>query len=193
LEIGWPDRRFTQNLDYLGIPFRCSICHKTGHLRRNCSGRFDDEDVSEDTTLHKDLVDSEEEGLSTWNDHSIPRTSTSLSLPLEMFVTGKLQLYYPTLYYSLSLMEKSMLNASPIFLSLLTSEEPLPGKGLDDLTNSTIPPTSLSKPSLLCSGVSVSLHVVQDSIHVSTSTFLPSTITEQRLNSHVFSLSTPTS
>jgi hypothetical protein len=27
----------SQKLDYLGIPFRCSICRRTGHLRRDCS------------------------------------------------------------------------------------------------------------------------------------------------------------
>jgi hypothetical protein len=38
LEICWRDRRKIQNLDYLGIPFRCNRCHCTGHLRRDCEG-----------------------------------------------------------------------------------------------------------------------------------------------------------
>ena len=28
---------FTQILDYLNMPFRCSYCHETGHLRNKCS------------------------------------------------------------------------------------------------------------------------------------------------------------
>ena len=27
---------FIQKLDYLRVPFRCSICHETGHLWRHC-------------------------------------------------------------------------------------------------------------------------------------------------------------
>ena len=28
---------FTQRLDYLNMPFRCSYCHETGHLRNKCT------------------------------------------------------------------------------------------------------------------------------------------------------------
>jgi hypothetical protein len=37
LEIDWRNQLVSQRLDYLGIPFRCSICRRTGHLRRDCS------------------------------------------------------------------------------------------------------------------------------------------------------------
>jgi hypothetical protein len=37
LEIEWRGRHIAQNLDFLGIPFRCSFCRRTGHLRRDCS------------------------------------------------------------------------------------------------------------------------------------------------------------
>jgi hypothetical protein len=37
LEIEWRDFLFTQRLDYLGLPFRCSKCRRTGHLRANCT------------------------------------------------------------------------------------------------------------------------------------------------------------
>jgi hypothetical protein len=36
LEIDWRNQLITQRLDYLGIPFRCSLCRRTGHLRRDC-------------------------------------------------------------------------------------------------------------------------------------------------------------
>jgi hypothetical protein len=37
LEIDWRSQLYAQRLDYLGIPFRCSLCRRTGHLRRDCS------------------------------------------------------------------------------------------------------------------------------------------------------------
>lgn len=40
LEIAWEDSKIIQRLDFWGIPFRCSFCHKTGHLIRNCSRRL---------------------------------------------------------------------------------------------------------------------------------------------------------
>jgi hypothetical protein len=54
IEIEWRGRRVLQRLDYLDIPFRCSLCRSTGHLRRDCSG-WVEEEVSEDTTLHREF------------------------------------------------------------------------------------------------------------------------------------------
>jgi hypothetical protein len=31
LDIDWRGKIYRQRLDYLGIPFRCAICKKTGH------------------------------------------------------------------------------------------------------------------------------------------------------------------
>ena len=49
IEIEWRGRRVLQKLDYLGIPFRGSLYHSTGHLQRDCS-RCAEEEVSEDTS-----------------------------------------------------------------------------------------------------------------------------------------------
>jgi hypothetical protein len=35
LEIEWRGQKLLQNLDYLGLPFRCNRCRETGHLRRS--------------------------------------------------------------------------------------------------------------------------------------------------------------
>lgn len=39
LEIAWGSSKIHQRLDFWGIPFRCSWCHKTRHLIKNCSHR----------------------------------------------------------------------------------------------------------------------------------------------------------
>ena len=36
VEILCHERLFIQHLDFQGIPFRCSVCRETGHLRRDC-------------------------------------------------------------------------------------------------------------------------------------------------------------
>jgi hypothetical protein len=36
LDIEWHGMVFTKRLDYLGIPFCCSHCRQTGHLRKDC-------------------------------------------------------------------------------------------------------------------------------------------------------------
>jgi len=120
LEIDWRGRRIVERLNYLEIPFRCSICHKTGHLRRNCMGRCEDDEVSKDTALHRDLGDFEEEGNSGWTDYRLPLTESPYSSERDVTITSKLQYYFLVLFNSLSLMEKDELNASPL-LNLLLS------------------------------------------------------------------------
>jgi hypothetical protein len=44
LEIVWRGHHLSQSLDYLGIPFRCSRCRKTGHLWRDCMGLQEEEE-----------------------------------------------------------------------------------------------------------------------------------------------------
>ena len=43
LEIVWSGHHLIQTLDYLGIPFKFSQCRKTGHMRRDCQGFFEEE------------------------------------------------------------------------------------------------------------------------------------------------------
>jgi hypothetical protein len=52
LDIIWRGRTMTQRLDYLGIPFRCTSCRRTGHLRRDCTGETEEEE-SEASYLRK--------------------------------------------------------------------------------------------------------------------------------------------
>ena len=38
--IAWEGAKINQRLDFWGIPFRCSKCHHTGHLIKNCQYRL---------------------------------------------------------------------------------------------------------------------------------------------------------
>jgi hypothetical protein len=119
LEIEWRGRRILQKLDYLGIPFYCSLCRSTGHLRRECTG-WVEEEVSKDTTLHKDNGDSSLEVDSTWvgTQYSSPEIPSSSEQVVSL--SSKLKCHCPALYASLSLWEKDTLNAS-LFLKNTTS------------------------------------------------------------------------
>jgi hypothetical protein len=52
LEIEWRGLLFVQRLDYLGLPFHCTLCRKTGHLRKECTqiyGSLSDEEEAVET------------------------------------------------------------------------------------------------------------------------------------------------
>jgi hypothetical protein len=58
IKIYWRGEILGQKLCYLGVPFRCSICPRIGHLRRDCQG-FVVEDESEASMIIKEnLCDS---------------------------------------------------------------------------------------------------------------------------------------
>jgi hypothetical protein len=50
IDIDWRGKLYQQSLDYLGIPFRCTLYRKTRHLRNFCLGCFA-EDRFEETML----------------------------------------------------------------------------------------------------------------------------------------------
>jgi hypothetical protein len=62
LEIEWQGLLFVQHLDYLGLPFRCTICRQTGHLRKECPNIFSSlvDDDSSDELLGDSVTPLEE-------------------------------------------------------------------------------------------------------------------------------------
>ena len=54
LEVVWRGHTWSQKLDYLGIPFRCSFCQRTSHLRRDCQVYFEEEESKE--TMLKNAI-----------------------------------------------------------------------------------------------------------------------------------------
>jgi hypothetical protein len=111
LEIQWRDQYYTQRLDYMGLPFRCTLCRKMGHLRDSCRG-FAAEEEPEDYCPRKlqrcespevTVVGFDSPQFGTMDD---PSTSDTDSL------TGKLRLFCPVLYHSLTSLERLVLDAS---------------------------------------------------------------------------------
>jgi hypothetical protein len=111
LEIDWRGHIIVQRLDYLGIPFRCSLCRRTGHLRKECHsalGMSDSEDSLEDQSkdLYMDVADSQELG-----DYAAMRVEDTSGNSVATFV-GKLKSLCPSLYFSLSAWERDHLDST---------------------------------------------------------------------------------
>jgi hypothetical protein len=94
LEIDWRNQLISQRIDYLGIPFRCSFCRRTGHLRKDCY-KFPPPalalDPAEDPTF--------DGYISSPNQH-VEETSFSGrdTFPSDDSVLGKIHLYCPSLF-----------------------------------------------------------------------------------------------
>jgi hypothetical protein len=88
-------------------------------LRRECTS-WVEEEVSEDTTLHRDNGDSSLEVDLAWVRTQYPSSEIPSSSEQATSLSGKLKLHCPALYASLSSWEKDILNAS-LFLKNTTS------------------------------------------------------------------------
>jgi hypothetical protein len=114
LEIVWCGYYLSQTLDYLGIPFRCTRCRKTGHLWWDCVGILEEE-VSEGTLLERSTrVDFPDVESSRISPRGYDSADFSLSEPTDS-IMGKLKSVCPTLYYSLSSWERNVLDESSYF------------------------------------------------------------------------------
>jgi hypothetical protein len=98
LEIDWRNQLISQRLDYMGIPFRCSLCRRTGHLRRDCH-KFPPPVFA--------LDPAEEENFDGYISSPNQFVEEEATFPRETFspddsLVGKIQLLCPSLYNSLS-------------------------------------------------------------------------------------------
>jgi hypothetical protein len=110
LDIEWRDMVFAQRLDYLGISFRCSRYRQTGHIRKDCHHPFGvpfDESPSEETVTNG--YSPEMEALELVSYPGVWDLDNSPS-PNSTFV-GKLRLYVPSLYCSLTGWERDHLDS----------------------------------------------------------------------------------
>jgi hypothetical protein len=110
LDIQWCGHVICQKLDYLGLPFRCTFCRKTGHLRSACQGLVEEEE-SENSWLWKaPRVDSP--GVDSFvRDTEFTGPVDSPLHDASATVTGKLKVLCPSFYYSLTSWEKLALDS----------------------------------------------------------------------------------
>jgi hypothetical protein len=111
LEIDLWGRKTIQRLDYIGIPFRCNICHCTGHLSQDCKG-WDSVDSIEDMKPQENLYNSSPEA--TTSDFRVFFFSTEVTNPSSPLktLTGKLHSHCSMFSSTLTCMEKETLDAS---------------------------------------------------------------------------------
>lgn len=81
LEIAWEDSKIIQRLDFWGIPFRCSFCHKTGPLIRNCSRRLHHKNRKSNISRarHSESDCSQEAGIRSSAMHQQPQIKGKIS------------------------------------------------------------------------------------------------------------------
>jgi hypothetical protein len=65
--IDWRGHLVQQRLDYAGIPFRCSGCKATCHLRYQCTGEISHKS-SHDEGVSKLVSSEKEKELEAWSD-----------------------------------------------------------------------------------------------------------------------------
>lgn len=110
-EIDSHGRRTIQRLDYLGIPIRCSICHKTDHLRHDCNG-WSSLDDSEDTEQQElAYKSSPETNCNVFGSFQFLSELSNPPTPPES-ISGKLHTHCPLFFFILNCMEKVVLEAS---------------------------------------------------------------------------------
>ena len=125
LTLEWRGTVYELELDYWGLPFRCSTCNKVGHLKAQCSGRPIKQLECPGLLTNPSSI-KEAPGMNEPHVESLALDMTTLSIP-DISLIGKLQLYSPSLIASLSLEEflklkVSLLNDSFILKSGINKE-----------------------------------------------------------------------
>jgi len=108
IDIEWCGHLIIQRMDYMGIPFRCSWCRGTGHLRRDCSGikveeKSKEDDIQEDPPKYVIVVDFLGSGPSFLD------SEPALSPEEPDTLIGTLKFFCPLFFKSLSLWERDAL------------------------------------------------------------------------------------
>jgi hypothetical protein len=112
MEVQWCVFFHQQRLDYLGLPFRCNYCRRTSHIRRDCKGFREEEKLLEEQGFPYSTPDSSMDiGFYGFEDSRDDRIHKIFLEPAKTTI-GKLQLYCPTFFNSLYVMERLSVSSS---------------------------------------------------------------------------------
>jgi hypothetical protein len=137
LNIDWRGHLFAQRLDYLGIPFRCSFCRRTGHLRREC---FKYPPTEPEAELSEEVGFN---GYDTQSDVSAGESPQQRALDTDSqdnTLVSKIKLLCPSLYRTLSAWERLSINTQ-------TTNSLQPASSIDP-TDIPLPP-EISRPAAM--------------------------------------------
>lgn len=134
-----------QRLDYLGIPFRCSLCRRTRHLRRDCSFGDNDGDAEDSQDDSKMDAYMSEEEFGTLGDLYAGSEAGFLEDDSASLI-GKLRTFCPNLFFKLYawecdfLQKSSLLNAVKEGLTSKAMEaEYLGGSTFETVRDTVVP------------------------------------------------------
>jgi hypothetical protein len=120
IKLEWRGHVMVQRLDYLGLPFRCTTCRLTRHLRKDCRiehGHFEEEDDmdtgSKDMQYNEECL--EEQGLRGGGETV---GMEELQDGVTNTLIGKVKTYCPSLFFKLSLWERDYLEKSALLHSV---------------------------------------------------------------------------
>jgi hypothetical protein len=104
-----------------GLPFHCSSCRRTGHLKHDCPS-WNGSEVAEDSTStqENDLYMSEENAKEVGSFLSVSEADSTGTLTDSYL--GKLKYYCPSLFFKLSSWEKDFLEKTIHFDTFSTPE-----------------------------------------------------------------------
>lgn len=152
LDIVWRNRRYSQLLDYWGVPFHCSRCKAVGHLWRECSGSSSGSDLDSSEDVLAWSSDSSFDSGGDENGHapsSLHPSVKAVALYTPSSIIGKLSRLDPNISSSLS-------SADVAFFSKLESKGDHIGEGIIGGPSSFylgVPPSPHPEPSLPLSHV----------------------------------------
>jgi hypothetical protein len=111
LGIEWRGNKYGKKLDYLGLLFRCTFCHRTGHLRKDCHGIVTDEESKSPLLRKVDHEDSPMEDPTRSGEGTLSKDEVLITNMMDSAI-GKLNHLCPSFFSTIPALELVRLNIS---------------------------------------------------------------------------------
>jgi hypothetical protein len=154
MEVEWHGLCYQQRIDYLGLPFRCSYCRSTSHMRRDCKGfREEEKHLEKQGFPYSTLNSSMDTDFYGFEGSRDDRIDKSFLEPAKTTIS-KLQLYCPTFFNSLSVLERQIVSSSIWLKNSISKSASSPLMDFEVPQNSALPSrdnSTLPSPPLVTS------------------------------------------